>query len=48
MARVGKRNVTPMIEFVGIVWLACSLLEHWQSLAAIALVALVLKGYRMI
>lgn len=37
-----------MLELVGIVWLACSLLEHWQSLAAIALVALVLKGYRSI
>lgn len=37
-----------MLEFVGIVWLACSLLEHWQSLVAIALVALVLKGYRVI
>lgn len=37
-----------MLEFVGIVWLACSFLKHWQLLAAIALVALVLKGYRAI
>lgn len=37
-----------MLEFVGIVWLACSLLEHWQLLVATALVALVLKGYRVI
>lgn len=37
-----------MLEIVGLVWLACSLFEHWQSLAAIAIVALVLKGYRVI
>lgn len=36
------------MEVIGTAWLLCSVLEHWQALAAIALVAAALKVFRII
>lgn len=37
-----------MIDLVGICWLLCSILEHWQAIAMLALVAAALKAFRVI
>ncbi len=36
------------MEVIGTAWLLCSVLEHWQALGTIAIVAAALKAFRII
>ncbi len=35
------------MEVIGTAWLLCSVLEHWQALATIAIVAAALTEYQI-
>lgn len=36
------------MEVIGTAWLLCSVLEHWQALATIAIVGATLQAFRII
>lgn len=36
------------MEVIGTAWLLCSILEHWQAIAMLALMAAALKVFRII